>query len=165
MANTEFQVMGELTSTSVVEAKLSTPEAIKYLNAQSTDFERDPIGFILYTHYQKLLQEFITEKKIAEKIVEEQKYIEEQTKIADELLLKEIEELVPGSGVFSGYKYDDYVKNLDPAVRETIVNQMNFTKNIFEEAQQLRNSILENGGTKEEANKAYLEKITIQDKP
>lgn len=161
ISNTQFQVIGELTTTSVIEEKLSTPEAIKYLNAKSTDFEKDPIGFILYNHYQKLLQEFIVEKKISEKILEEQKYIEEQTKISDELLLKEIEELAPGSGVFSGIKYDDYVKNLDPAVRDTIVSQMNFTKNIFEEAQEVRNIILENGGTKEEANKAYLEKITI----
>lgn len=161
IGNTQFQVIGELTTTSVIEEKLSTPEAIKYLNAKSTDFEKDPIGFILYNHYQKLLQEFIVEKKISEKILEEQKYIEEQTKISDELLLKEIEELAPGSGVFSGIKYDDYVKNLDPAVRDTIVSQMNFTKNIFEEAQEVRNIILENGGTKEEANKAYLEKITI----
>jgi len=161
ISNTQFQVIGELTTTSAIEEKLSTPEAIKYLNAKSTDFEKDPIGFILYTHYQKLLQEFIVEKKIGEKILEDQTYIEEQTKISDELLLKEIEELAPGSGVFSGYKYDDYVKNLDPAVRDTIVNQINFTKNIFEEAQEVRNIILENGGTKEEANKAYLEKITI----
>ncbi|MBS3925815.1 MAG: carboxypeptidase regulatory-like domain-containing protein [Nitrosarchaeum sp.] len=161
IANTEFQVRGELTTTSVIEEKLSTPEAIRYLNAKSSDFEKDPIGFILYSHYQKLLQEFISEKKIAEKILEEQKFIEEQTRISEELLLKEIEELDPGSGVFSGYKYDDYVKNLDPAVRDTIVSQMNFTKNIFDEAQQIRKNILENGGTQEEANKAYLEKITI----
>ena len=134
ITNTEFQVTGELTKTSAVEAKLSTPEAVRYLNAKPTDFEKDPIGFILYNHYQKLLQKFITEKKIDEKILEDQKFIEEQTKIADELLLKEMEGLVPGSGVFSGYKYDNYVKNFDPVVRETIVNQMNFTKNIFEEA-------------------------------
>jgi hypothetical protein len=38
---------------------------------------------------------------------------------------------------------------------------MNFTKNIFEEAQQIRKNILENGGTREEANQAYLEKMTI----
>lgn len=161
ITNTEFQVRGELTTTSIIEEKLSTPEAIRYLNAKSSDFEKDPIGFIIYTHYQKLLQEFISEKKIDEKILEEQKFIKEQTKTSEELLLKEIEELDPGSGVFSGYKYDNYVKNLDPAVRETIVNQMNFTKNIFDEAQQFRKNILENGGTQEEANKAYLEKITI----
>ena len=161
IANTEFQVKGVLTTTSAIEEKLSTQEAIKYLNANSSDFEKDPIGFILYTHYQKLLQEYIVEKKIGEKILEEQKFIEQQTKNSDELLLKEIEELDPGSGVFSGYKYDDYVKSLDPAVRDIIVNQINFTKNIFDEAQQLRKNILENGGTREEANQAYLEKITI----
>ncbi len=161
ITNTEFQVKGELTTTSAVEEKLSTQEAIKYLNANSSDFEKDPIGFILYTHYQKLLQEFIAEKKIGEKTLEDQKFIEQQTKISEELLLKEIGELSPGSGVFSGYKYDYYVKNLDPIVRDTIVNQINFTKNIFEEAQQIRKNILENGGTREEANQAYLEKMTI----
>ncbi|PIN83017.1 MAG: hypothetical protein COV65_04610, partial [Nitrosopumilales archaeon CG11_big_fil_rev_8_21_14_0_20_33_24] len=38
ITNTEFQVKGVLTTTSAIEEKLSTQEAIKYLNANSSDF-------------------------------------------------------------------------------------------------------------------------------
>jgi hypothetical protein len=38
---------------------------------------------------------------------------------------------------------------------------LNFTKNNFEEAQSVRDNIIANGGTYEEAKKAYLEIISI----
>ncbi|MFB5621850.1 MAG: hypothetical protein ACE5Q7_02815, partial [Candidatus Nitrosomaritimum yanchengensis] len=37
---------------------------------------------------------------------------------------------------------------------------MNFTKNLFFEAQLVREQVLNNGGTAEEAQNAYLEKIS-----
>ena len=42
-----------------------------------------------------------------------------------------------------------------------MVSQLNFTKNAFEEAQKVRDEIISNGGTYEEARQAYLELITI----
>jgi len=161
MMSTDFQIKGTLTPTSAIEEKLSTQEAIKYLNANPSDFEKDPIGLILYTHYQKLLQEYQDEQKQSDAITNDQRYIDQQKIFSEQLLQKEVDELSPGSGDFSGYKYDRYINNLDPSIKDTIVNQINFTKNLFDEAQQIRNNILEKGGTREEANQAYLEKITI----
>ncbi|MGI9567845.1 MAG: hypothetical protein ACR2LL_12645 [Nitrosopumilus sp.] len=42
-----------------------------------------------------------------------------------------------------------------------VANQLNFTKNTFEEAQKIRDEILASCGTDEEARQAYIEIISI----
>ncbi len=155
----QFQVRGELSPTTVSQAKLSTPEAQKYLNSSPEDFELNPLGYILYNYYQKLYQEYLEDEKISEALAQEQAYIEKQKETENEMRLKAIEEFGPGMGIFSGPQYEDYVNSLDEAVRDTVVKHLNFTKNLVENAQELRNEILENGGTAEEAQLAYLENI------
>ena len=161
ITTTEFQVKGDLSPESILEKQISTPEAIKYLQAQQEDFAKDPIGFTLWNHYQKLNQEYLEKKKTSEKLAEEKIFIQQQKAIAQELTQQAIKDFNPSFGVFSGYKYDDYVKGLNPEVKDTIVNQLNFTRNIFEEAQIVKQEVLQNGGTQEEAMNAYIEKITI----
>lgn len=156
----QYQVKGEISQSASTFAKLSTPEAKKYLDANPNDFEQDPIGFMLFNYYQKLNTEFLAEQKIHEKIAQERQLLEEQYKIEDELRKKAIEEYDPGFGVFSGPEYDNYVNSLDESIRDVVVGHLNFTKNLFYEAQIVREQILNNGGTTEEAQKAYLEKIS-----
>jgi len=67
----------------------------------------------------------------------------------------------PGAGTYSGWKYDRFVDNLDSDVKEIIVNQLNFTISVFEEAQLAMEEVLENGGTMVEARQAYYEKAAI----
>lgn len=161
IAETEFQVKGDLKITSILEEKLSTPEAKKYLEANEEDFAKNPIGFTLFNYYQKLYQKYLEDVKISEQLAEEQVFIEQQKSIAKELRQQAIEEFNPTYGIFSGYKYDDYIASLNPEIRDVIINQLNFTKNLFEEAQTIREGILLDGGSEEEARQAYLEKIAI----
>ncbi len=157
----QFQVKGELEQTTVNKAKLSTPEAKKYLEASPEDFDKNPIGFTLYNYYQKLYQEYLEDEKIGETLAQEQALIEEKKEVAKQLRLEAIEEFNPGYGIFSGPQYENYVNSLDEEVRDTIVEHLNFTKNLYLEAHSLRSEILENGGTAEEAQLAFLEKISI----
>ena len=157
----QFQVKGELEQTTVNKEKLSTPEAKKYLESTPEDFDKNPLGLVLYNYYQKLYQEYLEDEKIVEKLTQGQAYIEEQKKVAKELRLEAIEEFKPGYGIFSGPQYENYVNSLDEGVRDTIVQHLNFTKNLYLEAHSLRSEILENGGTAEEAQLAFLDKISI----
>jgi len=156
----QFQVKGELAVTTVNQEKISTPEAKKFLEASPEDFDKNPIGFILYNYYQKLYQEYLEDEKLSEKLAQRQAIIEEQKEIENKFRLKAIEEFQPSMGIFSGPQYENYVNSLDEEVRDTVVKHLNFTKNLVGEAQVLRNEILENGGTAEEAQLAYLEKIS-----
>lgn len=156
----QYQVRGELSPSTMSQSKLSTPEAIKYLNSSPDDFDKNPIGYMLYNYYQKLYKEYLEEQKQSEQIIQNKEKIEQQKEEEQKFREKAIEEFNPGAGVFSGPQYENYVNSLDDEVRDVVVEHLNFTKNLFYEAQSLRNEILQNGGSAEEAHKAYLEKIS-----
>ena len=82
----QFQIKGELSQTSVSENKLSTPEAQKYLSASPDDFEKNPVGYMLYNYYQKLYQEYLEEQKIQENLDSEQAYLVQQKELANQIL-------------------------------------------------------------------------------
>ena len=161
LSSTQFQVKGDVSPVSALQEKLSTDEARKYLGSKESDFEKNPIGQTLFKYYHELHDELIIELKEAREPSAEQMYIEQQRMIAENLRNQAISEYEPNAGTFGGYQYEDYISNLNPEIKDIIVNQLNFTKNIFEEGQKLRDEILANGGTYEEARKAYLEKISI----
>ena len=160
ISSIQFQIKGELEQTTVNQEKLSTPEAQKYLTANPEDFGNDPIGFMLYNYYQKIYQEYLEDEKVGYELDQVQSFLEEQKEIANESRLVAIEEFNPSAGIFSGAEYENYVNSLDEAVRDTVVEHLNFTKNLFFEANILKNEILENGGTTEEAHAAYLDKLS-----
>ncbi len=161
LKSTDFQVKGNVSQFSILQEKLSTDEAIKYLGANESDFEKNPIGQTLFKYYQGLLEELVLEKKENLEPLEHQIFIEEQRKIAEELRNQKIEEFDPGAGTYGGYKYDDYINGINPEIRDLVISQLEFTKNKFEEAQKIRDEILANGGTYEEARQAYLDMLSI----
>ncbi len=161
LVSTQFQVKGDTTPGSLLQEKLASNEARGYIGAEESDFEKNPIGQILFKYYQGLLKELIKEKREAGEPNADEIFIEEQRTIAENLKNQAISEFNPGAGVYNGTKLDYYISGLDPKIRELVSNQMNFTKNNFFEAQNIKNEILENGGTFEEARKAYLDRIAI----
>ena len=116
---------------------------------------------MLFKYYHGLLDELILEQKEAVKPNVDQLFVEEQRKIAKELQNKAIEEANVGYGVYDGFQYENYIDNLNPEIKDTVINQLEFTKNLFEEAQKAKAVIMENGGTVEEARQVYLEMISV----
>ena len=161
LASTEFQVKGNLTRVSALQDQLSTDEAKKYLDSQESDFERNPIGQTLFRYYQALLDELMLQEEESEEDIADQIYLEQQRNIAEELRNQAINESNPGAGTYGGYQYDNYINSLNPEIRDQVVSQLNFTKNIFEEAQKIRGEIIANGGTFEEARQVFLDMISI----
>jgi len=161
LSSAQFQVKGDVSPVSALQEKLSTDEARKYLGSKESDFEKNPIGQTLFKYYHGLLDKLTLEQKEASKPLAEQLFIEQQKKIANDLRDKAIEELKPGFGTYGGYQYENYISALNPEIRDTIINQLNFTKNTFEEAQKIRSEIIANGGTVEEARQAYLDMISL----
>jgi len=161
LTSSQFQVKGDVSPVSVLQEKLSTDEARKYLGSKEGDFEKNPIGQTLFKYYHGLLDKLTLEQKEVGKIQADQLFIEQQKKIANDLRNKAIEELKPNYGTYGGYQYENYISGLNPEIRDIIINQLNFTKNTFEDAQKMRNEIIANGGTIEEARLAYLEMVSI----
>ncbi len=161
LASTEFRLKGELLVQTHSEKILSTMEALKYLHASPDDFKNDPLGFTLYNYYQNLQAEFLEEINSQSELDKEQQLIDEQRELSLEFTQQTIEEKNPGAGTYSGFKYDRFVDNLDPLVKDIIVNQLNYTVTIFEEAQEAFDEVLASGGTYHEARQAYYEKASI----
>ncbi|ABX12619.1 carboxypeptidase-like regulatory domain-containing protein [Nitrosopumilus maritimus] len=161
LETTQVQVKGDASAVSLLQQKLNTEEAKKYLSANEEDFEKDPIGQMLFKYYHGLLQELILENKEALQPNEEELYVEEQRSIAEAFREEAIDEYKPSNGVFEGLNYEYYVSNLNSEIRDMVVSQLNFTKNIFEEAQIVKAQIIANGGTYEEAQQAYLEMLSV----
>jgi hypothetical protein len=161
LSSTEFQVKGDVSPVSELQEKLSTDEARKYLSSNEGDFEKNPIGQTLFKYYHKLLDELLLKQKIAQKPSEDKIFMEHQRLIAENLRNQAIDEFNPRVGIYDGIQYNDYINNLNPKIKELVISQLNFTKNNFAEAQKIRDEILANGGTYEEARQAYLDKISI----
>lgn len=157
----DFQVKGTISVFAHTEKILSTDTAIKYLQASEEDFENDPLGLTLYNYYQDLQDQLFEEQKEQLDLIAEQQYIDEQRELSLQLTKQIIEEENPGAGIYAGFKYERFVSNLDLAVRDIIVNQLNYTVDVFVEAQNAMDEVLANGGTYEEARQAYFEKATI----
>ena len=161
LASTEFQVKGELLVQTRSEKILSTIEALKYLHASPDDFAKDPIGFTLYNYYQNLQEEFLDEINSQAELDKEQQLIAEQREQSIELTKQIIEEKNPKAGIYSGWRYDIFVDNLDLSVKDIIVNQLNYTVTVFREAQAAFDEVISNGGSYQEARLAYYEKASI----
>lgn len=161
LSSTEFQVKGDATPISALQQKLSTEEAIKYLSSNESDFEKNPIGQTLFKYYHGMLDELIQEQKDAREPNEEQIFIEEQRIIAETLRNQAIEEYNPGYGTYEGYSYENYIAGLNPEIKDLVIHQLEFTKNNFLEAQNLKQEMLANGSTYDEAMQAYFKMLSI----
>ena len=99
LTSTEFQVKGDVTPISILQEKLSTEQARKYLGSKETDFEKDPIGQTLFKYYHKLLAELIEEKSKLREPIKDQIYLEEQRTIAENIRKEKLIESKVGAGV------------------------------------------------------------------
>ena len=161
LAQTFFQVKGPISISAQSAYNLDLINSTYYEKINQNQLQKDPIAFTLYNYYQGLQIKFKEEEEKQKQIDEHQQYLQEQRRIANELQEKIIEKENPGAGTFSGWKYDKFVDNLDLDVKEIFVNQLNYTINVFEEAQLAMEEVLENGGTMEEARQAYYEKAAV----
>ena len=161
LSSTKFQVKGDTSPASILQQQLSTDQARKYLSANESDFEKNPIGQTLFKYYHGLHDQLVAEKKEANKPNEELIFLEQQRRIAENLRNQAVEEYQPGFGTYSGYRYESYIAGLNPEIRDVVSKQLDFTQNNFLDAQKIKAEIIENGGTYEEARKAYLDRLTI----
>jgi hypothetical protein len=125
-----------------------------------SDIAGNPYTALQLKHYQKYVDDQEKRKQKYLEIEAKKLQISEKRDIAKMRTENATREEQVGPGVYSGYEYNRYISKLNPAIKDTITDQMNYTRNLFEEARYAMKQVLENGGTKEEARKVYLEKLS-----
>jgi hypothetical protein len=161
IANGDLHVRGSISLTDQTSYSLGLFDKSRFENIDPSEFQNDPISITLYNYYQGLKQK-LQQEELRQKLLEEKQiYLEMQRNLATQMLQRAIEEEKPGAGTYTGWKYDVFVSNLNPSIKEIIVNQLNYTVNTFNEAQQAMEEVLRQGGTMEDARKAYNEKASV----
>ena len=137
-----------------------------YYNSKISDLtdqkKSDPYESLKIKNYERFLKE--KNKMLQKQIdIEARKVsLQEKKDIAFQRLNQTIIELKPGPGSLSGDKYDRYFSELNPSIRDDVANQMNYTRKIITDAKLVMKQVLDNGGTPDEARKAYLEKLSTK---
>ncbi len=94
-----------------------------------TDQKRsDPYQSLKIKNYEKFLKEKNKAYQKQLDVEAKKAMLQEKKKLANQNLNQTITDLNPGPGSFSGYKYDKYMSELNPSVRDDIANQMNYNQ-------------------------------------
>ncbi|ABK78410.1 hypothetical protein CENSYa_1800 [Cenarchaeum symbiosum A] len=161
LSSTSFHVQGDLSASAHTSRLLQTEEARKYLGAEQGDFDRDPVGQTLYNYYHELRAKFLKEEVLQRDLDEEADEMNRTRALSEFAQQRLIDEKNPGAGTFSGVNKEIFISGLNPKIKDLVGRQMNFTINVFEEAQKAMARVLEEGGTYQEARAAYLERAAI----
>lgn len=139
----------------------STFNDLYYKSGEATsDIAGNPYTALQLKHYQKYIEDQEKRKQKYLEIEAKKIALNEKRDISKQKTENATREEQVGPGVYSGYEYNRYISKLNPAVKDTISSQLNYTMSLFEEAQYAMKKVLEDGGTKEEARKVYLEKLS-----
>jgi hypothetical protein len=133
----------------------------KHLAQNKTTSAPTPYEVLKLKNYEKFLEE--QNKKLQKQYdIEARKLaIEEKRDLARLKLEQALQERPVGPGVYGGLAYNDYMAKIDPRIKNTIASQLNYTKQLQEEARQVMKQVLDNGGSLQDARKAYFEKLSI----
>ncbi len=120
----------------------------------------DPYKALKLKNYQKFIDD--QNKRMQKQLSVESKMLaqEEKRDVAKQRLDQAMKERPVGSGIYAGDDYERYISGLDPRIKDTISSQLNYTRQIFEEAQYEMKVVLDNGGSFQDARKAYLAKLS-----
>jgi hypothetical protein len=129
----------------------------------SKDFERetknDPYKALKQKQYQKFVEEQ-NKKKLKHNEIEAKKLaLQEKRDIADQRRNDAINSTKPGAGVYSYDDQERYIAKKDPLLKGMIRTQMDYTRQIYEEAKYEMKKVLDAGGSLEDAKKAYFDKL------
>ena len=155
MASTHVRVEGEVRPSDHIARLLASEHAARYLRANATDFEGDPLGAKLYEYYRGLQEKMITQRAVEGEAAAGREQMQDVRLEADEILRDALEKHENGEFVYDERARKIFYEGLDESVHGTFVAQFEHTLDAYRSANAAMREILENGGTMEQAREAY----------
>lgn len=163
LSATKDNLKGFATTTLRVGNEFSTFDELHYKQIQNKTKTSapEPYEILKQKNYERFLAE--QNKKLQKQYDVEAKKLalDEKRDLAKQRLEQTLQERPVGAGTYDGLAYQDYIAKLDPRIKNTIASQLNYTKQLHEEARAAMKAVLDNGGSLQEARKAYFEKLSI----
>lgn len=133
------------------------------ISLSEEDMKNNPIAYKIFLHKLKLEQQLADVEQGQAESNDWQLFIEEQRRIAAEKLEADIVEDNPGYGVYSGWRLDAFLDKFDfnDPLKILFSTQLNYTLQKFDDARNAMLTVIENGGTWEEARQAYLDAASV----
>lgn len=121
--------------------------------------KNDPYKTVKEKHNQKIIEKQQNTKLKHQNISAKKLALDEKREDSKQKRVKALKDADLGNGTYSREDQDKYISKLDRRAKETISTQIEYTRQIFEEAKYEMKRILDNGGSLQDAKKAYFEKI------
>lgn len=111
--------------------------------------------------FQKFLEEQNKRKQKQLDVEAKKLALLEKQNLAQQSLEKAMLERAVGAGVISDKDLLRYLSKVNPKIKDSVSAQLNYTKQVLTEAQSAMKAVLDNGGSLQEAKKAYFDKLSI----
>jgi hypothetical protein len=156
-ANTSFFIKSE-NQTNVNKTPLGTNFTI----ATTDSIKNDPIAFKILQNIELNKQKEAEKQRKLQEIVEQQKFIAQQREIANQNLLDDLQSWFGQFDPFNPRNaFATFASQFDSAIQSIYWGQFNFTETKRNEGLAALQEVLNNGGTQQDARKAFYEKATI----
>ncbi|WP_148550810.1 carboxypeptidase-like regulatory domain-containing protein [Candidatus Nitrosotenuis cloacae] len=156
---TLYDLKGFASTTLKVGKTVSTFDDIYYTKDFDKDLKNDPYKALKQKQYQKFIEDQ-NKRKLKQNEIEAKKMaLQDKRDTASQKRSDAINATKPGAGVYSYDEQNKYISKIDPRAKDTIRAQMDYTRQVYEEAKYEMQKVLENGGSLADAKKAYFDKI------
>jgi len=129
------------------------------------NIKNDPIAFKILQNIELNKQKEAERQKKLQEIKEREKFIDEQRQIANQNLLNDLQSMFEQFDPFNPRNvFSSFVSEFDSTIQNIYWGQFNFTETKTKEGLAALEQVLYNGGTEQDARKAFYEKAaTSQD--
>ncbi len=156
---TLYDLKGFASTTLKVGKTVNTFDDIYYTKDFDKDLKNDPYKALKQKQYQKFIEDQ-NKRKLKQNEIEAKKMaLQDKRDAASQKRSDAINATKPGAGVYSYDEQNKYISKIDPRVKDTIRAQMDYTRQVYEEAKYEMQKVLESGGSLADAKKAYFDKI------
>lgn len=161
MSSAHVLVRGDFRQSDHIARMLANEQAMRYLGANATDFDNDPIGAKLYAHYQELQSQLIVWRGIESSQEQSRRDLIQSQLDADLLLQKVLKDHEGNDFAHNAHSRKMFIDSLDDSVQDIFIAQFNHTLDVYRTAKAKMQSALEGGMSMQEAMNIYKSNVEM----
>ncbi|MFM8658561.1 MAG: carboxypeptidase-like regulatory domain-containing protein [Candidatus Nitrosotenuis sp.] len=142
-----------------IGTNVSTFDDLYYSGDFDKTYKNDTYKSLKQKQYQKFVEDQNKRKAKQTEILAKKMAHQEVQDVAKQKLDSAINDTKPGSGIYSTESQEKYLSKVDPKFKDVAKFQMDRTRQVYEEAKYEMQKVLDNGGSLQDAKKAYFDKL------